>query len=166
MVRGAQNEDQQQIAYNATRWWRGWGKAQGQVGRLAALLHLLDELVNGMDCQRTPAIEIPLATVEKAYRLQARLMSRTIKQRLRAAGDGATNDTKLLREIQNRCLEKDPASKGLKLGVIERFWNQRNRPSKEDLFHAISALAHEGWGRSASGQQPRGFIYKLSNLPT
>ena len=144
------------------------GKASGQVGRLSALLHLLNELTWGMDCGGyTPAIEIPLATVQKAFRLQARLMSRTLKQRLRATGDGASNDTKLLQEVQTRCLQRDPDGEGLKLGVIERFWNQRNRPSKEDLYQALSVLAFDGWGEIRKGNSNRrGWIYvALKPLP-
>jgi tetratricopeptide (TPR) repeat protein len=135
------------------------GKAAGQVGRLAVLLHILEHAIIG-DLADLPDREIPLVTVEKAYRLQARLMARTLKQRLRVHNGCVTDDAALLREVQKRCMEKDPQREGLKLGVIERFWNQRNRPSKEELYQAVTALAAAGYGLLTSGRSNRaGFIY-------
>ena len=140
---------------------RVMGKAAGQVGRLAALLHILERAFNGgIEAEGTPSVEIPLATVQKAYRLQARLMARTIRQRIRATGTGTKDDTQLLNDIQRRCLEKDPKGEGLKIGAIERFWNQRNRPSKEELYQAVTALASAGFGELRLSTSNRGgFVY-------
>ena len=135
------------------------GKAAGQVGRLAVLLHILDKAIIG-DLSDIPSVEIPLETVQTAYRLQARLLSRTIRQRLRVHNGGATDDAALLKDVQKRCLEKDPNGLGLKLGSIERFWNQRNRPTKEDLYQAVTALAVGGFGEVTRSSNNRGgFIY-------
>jgi hypothetical protein len=46
------------------------------------------------------------------------------------------------------------------LGVIERFWNQRCRPSKDMLYQAVMALADKDFGTLHLGTSNRGgFIY-------
>jgi hypothetical protein len=135
------------------------GKTAGQVGRLACLLHLLEWIVE-TGYEGCPPKDIPLKTVKNAYDLQSRLLRRTITQRLRVHNGGTHNDTQLLREVQSRCLAKDPDGKGLKLGVIERFWNQKNRPTKEMLYQAVTALAERGYGVLKMGTSNRpGFVY-------
>ena len=137
------------------------GKAAGQIGRLAAMLHLLDELMLMIENdQYRVRKEVSLESVQKAFRLQAHLMSKTLKQRLRATGSGAGDDTKLLKDVQERCLKKDPDQKGLKLGTITKFWNQKNQPDKETLFQALCVLAADGFGELQRGPGNRsGFVY-------
>ena len=119
-------------------------KAHGKVGRLAAVLHVIDHAWEARDSDDAPYIPkvIQLETIERAIKLHELLFKQTLGVRLSSADNSETAQVAL--KIHRMAKGKPD---GLSLGAIRQGFRGQSRPSNADVLAACQQLHAQSLGR-------------------